>query len=105
MGRSNTAAVITWLNGISVAAKSSDLFGDIARKEAFVSIPYSCSNGGCGTCKQSMMMLEKGDGDLNKEEDTQQQRYIQPWCISRVPKSKGYGTRIVVVPSDRYEPF
>ncbi len=88
IGRPSNATVVKWSNGISVAAMPGDYFGQIAQDEAFVKIPYSCSNGGCGTCEQSIFSDELG------------QRYIRP-CVSRVPK----GSRTIIVnPSDRYEP-
>eukprot|EP01083_Nonionella_stella_P158509 516087_1 len=87
LGRPSDAVLVRWSNGINVAAKAGDYFGQIAQDEAFVKIPYSCSNGGCGTCEQTVII------------DNKEPRYLRP-CIARVPKSK----IITVNPSDRYEP-
>lgn len=87
LGRPSDAVIVRWSNGINVAAKPGDYFGQIAQDEAFVQIPYSCSNGGCGTCEQTVIIDEK------------EPRYLRP-CIARVPKSK----IILIDPSDRYEP-
>lgn len=104
LARLKDATVITWPNGISVASSPGDSFGNIARSEALVSLQYSCSNGGCGTCEQSMIIEEplREDNGFEKDVIRQSQRYIRP-CVARVPKLKD-GTKITVAPSDRYEP-
>mmetsp|Transcript_5608 Transcript_5608/g.8345 ORF Transcript_5608/g.8345 Transcript_5608/m.8345 type:complete len:226 (+) Transcript_5608:53-730(+) len=89
LGRPENAVIVKWSNGIAVAAKPGDYFGQIAQDEAFVKIPYSCSNGGCGTCEQQILFTKDGS-----------QRYIRP-CVSRVPKTS---SMIIVNGSDRYEP-
>ena len=48
--------------------------------------------------------LEDGVTIAKSRKTKRIQRFIRP-CIARVPKSKGNGTRIIVTPSDRYEPF
>mmetsp|Transcript_28633 Transcript_28633/g.41803 ORF Transcript_28633/g.41803 Transcript_28633/m.41803 type:complete len:245 (-) Transcript_28633:719-1453(-) len=72
LGRAPDTITVRWPNGVGVAAKPGDHFCDLAGL-AKCKIPYGCTNGGCGTCEQSIV-TDKGD-----------QRYVRP-CVSRVPK-------------------
>jgi ferredoxin len=89
VGRHCESVVVTWSNGVSIAAKSGEYFGNLANESSFL-IPYSCRSGSCGTCEQSIII------DGRKEKQT----FIRP-CVARVPKIAP--CRINVVPSRRFQ--
>jgi len=106
LSRPADAVVVCWPNGISVAAKPGDSFGFIAQHEAFINIPYSCTNGGCGSCEQSILSEDGGVSViarvylifLTNMLSSQSLRYIRP-CVARVGKGS---PAIIVNPSDRF---
>jgi hypothetical protein len=88
LGRPFESVVVTWSNGVSIAAKSGEYFGNLANESSF-RIPYSCRSGSCGTCEQAMII----DGR------TEKQSYIRP-CVARVPNIAP--RRIHIIPSGRF---
>jgi len=88
LGRPFESVVVTWSNGVSIAAKSGEYFGNLANESSF-RIPYSCRSGSCGTCEQTMII----DGR------TEKQSYIRP-CVARVPNIAP--RRIHIIPSRRF---
>jgi len=85
---SEAVAVRFSQNGVAVAAKPGTPFGILAA-QAKVRVPYSCRNGGCGTCEQILLIPGQGEP-----------RYIRP-CVARVPKGQD---RMTIITSDRYDP-
>jgi hypothetical protein len=83
-----TVSVVFSQNGVAVAALPGTPICNLAL-DANVQILYSCKNGGCGTREHAMVSQEDASG-----------RYVRP-CVAKVPKGS---KRIVIVPSDRYEP-
>lgn len=73
LGRDSEATIISFPNGINVAAKPGEYLGNIAQTALYNRIPYKCKAGGCGTCEQSVIVDGKGP------------RLMRP-CVARIPK-------------------
>mmetsp|Transcript_8236 Transcript_8236/g.11986 ORF Transcript_8236/g.11986 Transcript_8236/m.11986 type:complete len:232 (-) Transcript_8236:2351-3046(-) len=73
LGRDSEAAIISFPNGINVAAKPGEYLGNIAQTALYNRIPYKCKAGGCGTCEQSVIVDGKGP------------RLMCP-CVAQIPK-------------------
>jgi hypothetical protein len=73
LGRDSKAIVISFPNGINVAARSGEYLGNVAQTAQYREISYKCRSGGCGTCEQ------------NAEIDGKGPRLMRP-CVATVPK-------------------
>lgn len=75
-------------NGVCIAAKPGMSIGALGFM-AKAKIPYSCRNGGCGTCEH-IMVTGTADGKMTE-------RYVRP-CVGKVPKG---AQSITIIPPDR----
>lgn len=73
LGRDSKATVISFPNGIKVAARSGDYLGNVAQTAQYRDISYKCRSGGCGTCERNVGIDGKGP------------RLMRP-CVATVPK-------------------